>query len=157
MFVYEFQKYPENFEFQLSIILHEFAREIFFFLKSNLLFKNFYCLFFSWRFNNFTLEQLWMRVFQCLLFVLKRSHIYYYVTNCMTVTLGSLLTLAWNNYFEDYILYRSCNSELIRSSCFQKESQILTKTGTKIHGLPASKYFWMRFPSIKLKISVTFW
>ena len=33
MTAYVFQKYPENFTFQLSIILQYFAREICYFLK----------------------------------------------------------------------------------------------------------------------------
>ena len=33
MIAYVFQKYPENFEFQLFIILRQFTREICYFLK----------------------------------------------------------------------------------------------------------------------------
>ena len=61
------------------------------FLKSSLLFNSFCCLFCLWTklYGSITLklEQLWMRIFQCLLFVLKRSYICYYII-CMTVPLN---------------------------------------------------------------------
>ena len=46
----------------------------------NLLFNSFCCLFLL---INKTLRQKWMQKFQCLLFVLKRSYIYYYII-CIT-------------------------------------------------------------------------
>ena len=58
------------------------------FWRSSLLFNSFYCLFWlktkiygsiTWK-----LEQPWMRIFQFLLFMLKRSYICYYII-CMTL------------------------------------------------------------------------
>ena len=59
-------------------------------LKSSLLFNSFYCLFCLktklYDLMTEKLEKLWMRKLQCLLFVLKRSYICYYVI-CVTVSL----------------------------------------------------------------------
>ena len=38
-----FQKYLENFTFQLFILLHEFTRKMYIFLKNSLLFNTLYC------------------------------------------------------------------------------------------------------------------
>ena len=58
MIAHVFQKNPENFAFQLCIILQQFTREFVIFLKSSLLFNSFYCLSFllinkTLRLNNF--------------------------------------------------------------------------------------------------------
>ena len=57
MIAYLFHKYPENFAFQIFKISQQFTREI--------------C---------------YLQKVQCLLFVLKRSHVCYYII-CMTATL----------------------------------------------------------------------
>ena len=73
-----FQKYSENFVFQLFIILQQFTREICYFLKKVVYFLTVSIVFSVYK-QNFTaqqlkkLEHLRMRKFQCLLFVLKPS------------------------------------------------------------------------------------
>ena len=82
--------YLENFAFQLSIC-SSFPVKFSIFLKCSLLFKSFYCLFL---FTNKTLwlknskiGKLQMRNFQCLIFMLMRSYIFYYII-CVTVPLN---------------------------------------------------------------------
>ena len=54
------------------------------------------------------LEQLWMRKFQCSLFLLKRSYIYWYII-CMTVP---LIIFIIHNYFRSISLPRSLLHEI---------------------------------------------
>ena len=84
--------YPENFGFQLFIILQYFIREIF--LKSSLLFNSFYCLLCLktkvYGSNIKTRTELWMQKLLYLLFTMKRLYICYYII-CLTVPLNTFL------------------------------------------------------------------
>ena len=84
--------YPENFGFQLFIVLQYFIREIF--LKSSLLFNSFYCLLCLktkvYGSNIKTRTELWMQKLLYLLFKMKRLYICYYII-CLTVPLNTFL------------------------------------------------------------------
>ena len=91
------------------------------FLESSLPFNSFCCFFLfinkTLQLNNL-IEQIWKRKFQCLLFMLKRSYICYYII-CMTVPLKifihsfiSCRLPCPNEWFQVQLFWRKYNEKL---------------------------------------------
>ena len=92
MIIYVLQKHPENFAFQLFIILQQFTREICYFLKKQPTFQQFLLQFQILfidnilRLNNLKTRTDLNAEISVFVFRVKRLHICYYVI-CMTVPL----------------------------------------------------------------------